>query len=110
MPLISDIVWDVYTDGSGGTHTGLPRAGIGVHVPRNTDLDLAAPLTGLEKSVQKAEVVAVAYAIARVPHKIHLYVDNKYVLETLQIVIHGGMPSTKNIVFVCSLSVSTVRE
>ena len=52
-----------------GAHTGLPRAGIGVHVPKDPSLDHSAPLEGLEQSVQKAEVVAVAFAIALVPRK-----------------------------------------
>ena len=58
-------------------------------------LNYAAPLEGTEQSVQKAEVVAVAHAIARVPKRVHLFVDNKYVLDTLVKVMHGGLPRTK---------------
>ena len=69
--------------------TGCLRAGYGIFDPKGIIPQVAAPLLGREQSVQKAELMAAAHALAISPNILHLFIDNLYVVKGLQRIQYG---------------------
>ena len=69
--------------------TGCLRAGYGIFDPKGIIPQVAAPLLGREQSVQKAELMAAAHALAISPNTLRLFIDNLYVVKGLQRIQYG---------------------